>query len=601
MDRPLRLAALAGILTSTLAGATGLVVAAPPPAMAAPGAAAGFTSPEQLSYSLVSDSSHRGPATGSSVNLLFAPHGVLWLLATSGGGDLSYQGTWAYGGGELAVSIDSDGFDRHGRFDPDFGLAEVVIPFQVFSGSGGTSTWDQHVADPVLGSFMVAEADAAATTNGLSITSLIDDAASYVAGVSGAALGGGGSSGVTPAAKAETSATTPRPGERTRLQLGHFAGIAAAQARSAALATTGRLVPQRNFDTGITAVDLEPDGYEIAYRGTTVRVLLATELSGAGPAANLTLGPFASDPRTDFVPDSPHNGVDDPPDKRAVFWEPFLEGAQNTWTWHGSTVTATVTPFPDETYRKTEISTLESAGYEVQWLDTDDAGISGLINALSGPTPGVLIIRTHGDTSGDLFTNDSLGSNLGEAVAAQDKLNAELAKEYGMPAAATGLGALNTEEKDLPGNGGAYYLELTPTFWTWLHDKRGASFSHSLVFVGACDTDYTPYLREAIDARAYFAWRVPAVSETDAKMVAYTVAMLAKPTVTAEEIYYNLLRVDATSAIAFKQDNILNGAFSDQMLANRTSTAKGRPYTRPPPCSTSSTVGATMAGRWCLT
>ena len=65
-------------------------------------------------------------------------------------------------------------------------------------------------------------------------------------------------------------------------------------------------------------------------------------------------------------------------------------------------------------------------------MDGDDAGISGLITALSGPTPGVLIIRTHGDTSGDLFTDDSLGPNLGEAVAAQDKLNAKLGAEYGM-------------------------------------------------------------------------------------------------------------------------------------------------------------------------
>ena len=576
MKRPLSLAVFAGILTSTLSGTAGLVVAAPAPAMAAPSITGGFTSPEQLTYSLVSDSSHKGPATASSINLLFAPDSVLWLLATSSGGDLSYQGTWSYAGGKLTVRIDSGGFDRRGTFDPDFGLAEVVIPFQVFSGPPGTSTWDQHAADPVIGSYMVAEAAAAATANGLSITSIIDDAASYVAGVSGATLGSGESTGVTPAAKAATSAITSRPVDRPRLQLGHFAGAAAAPGRSlgAALARTGRLAPQRNFDTGITKVDLEPDGYEIVYRGTTVRVLLATELSGAGPAENLTLGPFASDPRTDFVPDSPHNSLDDPPNKRAVFWEPFALGAQNTWTWHGSTVTATVTPFPDEPYRKTEISTLESAGYEVQWLDGGDAGISGLITALSGPTPGVLIIRTHGDTGGDLFTDDSLGSNLGEAVAAQNKLNAELATEYGMPAAATDVGALDTEENDLPGNGGAYYLELTPTFWMWLHDKRGASFSHSLVFVGACNTDYTPYLREAIDARAYFAWRVPAVSETDAKMVDYTIAMLAKPTVTAEEVYYNLLRVDATSAVAFKQDNILAGAFSDQMLANRTSTAK---------------------------
>ncbi len=236
------------------------MVAAPAPAMAAPSITGGFTSPEQLTYSLVSDSSHKGPATASSINLLFAPDSVLWLLATSSGGDLSYQGTWSYAGGKLTVRIDSGGFDRRGTFDPDFGLAEVVIPFQVFSGPPGTSTWDQHAADPVIGSYMVAEADAAATANGLSITSIIDDAASYVAGVSGATLGSGESTGVTPAAKAATSAITSRPVDRPRLQLGHFAGAAAAPGRSlgAALARTGRLAPQRNFDTGITKVDLSP-------------------------------------------------------------------------------------------------------------------------------------------------------------------------------------------------------------------------------------------------------------------------------------------------------------------------------------------------------
>jgi len=36
-------------------------------------------------------------------------------------------------------------------------LAEVVIPFQCFSGPPGTSTWDQHAADPVIGPrYMVA-------------------------------------------------------------------------------------------------------------------------------------------------------------------------------------------------------------------------------------------------------------------------------------------------------------------------------------------------------------------------------------------------------------------------------------------------------------
>jgi len=46
----------------------------------------GFTSPEQVTYSLVTESNGQTPSKGTSVTVIFASKGVAWLLATSSGG-----------------------------------------------------------------------------------------------------------------------------------------------------------------------------------------------------------------------------------------------------------------------------------------------------------------------------------------------------------------------------------------------------------------------------------------------------------------------------------------------------------------------------------
>ena len=79
--------------------------------------------------------------------MIFASKGVAWLLATSSGGDLSYQGTWSYRSNKLSLAFDTFGFDRKGTFNAELRSDEITIPFQVFTSKPGTSTWEQAEVD----------------------------------------------------------------------------------------------------------------------------------------------------------------------------------------------------------------------------------------------------------------------------------------------------------------------------------------------------------------------------------------------------------------------------------------------------------------------
>ena len=532
----------------------------------------GFTSPEQVSYSLVTESNGQTPSKGTSVTVIFASKGVAWLLATSSGGDLSYQGTWSYHSNKLSLAFDTYGFDRKGTFNAELGSDEITVPFQVFAPKPGTSTWEQAEVDPELTAFSVAVADASATSNGEPMATLVQDAADYVGAVTGAPVEGGASGGASTVGALR--ALPEGPAEPPALHLARFASAgretAAAQRLIAAL-VDGRLKPDtQNELGGVMHVDINSEGFDVAYKGATVNVLMATEAASDGPVESLTAGPFAADPRTNHVEQSPNNGVDDPKDKTAVLFEPFLFGDQQSWSWKGSKVFATVSGFADVNYYKSEMSALQADGYKVKLLQGDSGSIVDLIQALSGASPGLLVVRTHGTSDGDLVTSDYLGHTADEAFANQQSLNEQLEKDYGMPATATAVGALDIEET-LPGakdENGGYYLLITPDFWSWLRDSRGADFSHSLVFVGACLSDATPYLRNAILARAYFAWKVSAINETDAAITDYLITRLVKPTVTAEEVYYNLLRIDSTGQYAFKDDLVLNHHLVSQADSN---------------------------------
>jgi len=113
-----------------------------------------------------------------------------------------------------------------------------------------------------------------------------------------------------------------------------------------------------------------------------------------------------------------------------------------------------------------------------------------------------------------------------------------------------------------------YFLSVTPAFWEWLASV-GAKLDRSLVYIAACLTDETPDLRFAIAARAYFAFSVQAEVEVAAAVFNYMIAALARPTWTAEEVYYNILRVVATGEMIYQEDTLLNGRLSPEASAQR--------------------------------
>jgi len=104
-------------------------------------------------------------------------------------------------------------------------------------------------------------------------------------------------------------------------------------------------------------------------------------------------------------------------------------------------------------------------------------------------------------------------------------------------------------------------VTIKPPFWRYLQTlvARPVSFKESFFFTAACHTDDTEHLRNAIRARAYFAWKVSVSPQLNGAVCHFLIETLARFTRSAEEAYYNLVRVVNTREIICKEDRILSG------------------------------------------
>jgi hypothetical protein len=551
-------------------------------------------SPTQVAYSLTRDSDGQVPAKGDSVTLMFAGQGVAWFLATSSGGDLSYQGTWTYGGGKISLSFTANGFTRKGTFPADLGASSIVIPFQAFSAKPGTSTWAETATDPAGGAEAVVLAAAEASANGLTTDQIVTTAAQYVSSMTGAPISAGpgfssisGGSSTSSSSDAALYTTTPR-----------LSSVGAFRSRHSlapeAPGGTARLAPlARSADSfwnsdgvGVTGVIELSDAILLQLTNTrTVTVILVPNTVG-GSGAALKQGPFASDPRTDLVPQAPGIATDDPPVKKAFFWEPFNAMIIRTWTSSdGTHLSATTTGLSQFYHFDQEQTMLEDDGYQVLRATDGGATVAKLIQDLSGSTPGLIFLNSHGGSNGILLSGDDLGTALGPAWLAFYALQKKLSDTYGMPPKDISLGAAPVEAAPSCGGGGCpasaapeqvvYDAAINPAFWSWLRTKHGADFSHSLVFVSACETDQAEALRNAFEARAYFAFMWTTTAELAGAVEFYLITEITRPTVTAEEAYYNMLRIDTSGLEAYSFDSILNGVFSAQQKNNPAGVSAG--------------------------
>jgi hypothetical protein len=491
-----------------------------------------------ISLSLVSDSSGMTPASGDAVEILFEPPNTVHLLALDANdpaNSLSFQGTYTMTATNLTVSFTASGFVRSGSVAFDATKATLTLPFQVFSSDKGTSAWNRNVALISQNAQDLFSSLSAASPLNLSLeqrsSRVFDWVTHYVA---------------------------------------VHADVAAQALRQNTLAPHIALGLPWFIAPYITGCYLSSDGTEFVcdYSDGSQSSTIVYQWEPLG-ATTLTVSPLASDPRI-ALSVTPATDDANPPNKTALFIAPF--DAMKYYAHYplasGGTAEGTVYGFHQDDNLSGAQSVLEDAGYKVQNLLNEDATVPAIVNALTGPTPGYIYYSTHGGSNGFVGTGQFLGYGFDDAYQALQGVFATLRNTNHLGdlldyEVTTGdipktLGYMCVTASVGTTKGDACYVALTPYFWKWLHESRGVDFRNSLFMMGACLTDHNPDLRSWIGARAYFDYTITIPGPFSGAVFQYFGKTLARHTHSAEESYYNVLRVVNSGQMVYPEDELFN-------------------------------------------
>jgi hypothetical protein len=518
----------------------------------------------RITYSLVRDSGGEGPQKGAEIILLFSANGEAYLYLADPTEALGELGTYSYQAGKLKLRIVTSDFKINATFALSLTQTEVKMPFQIFSPKPGSSLWQQEplaIDEGIYGVF-----DAAMNAAGLNLTT--EEAAAQAYAYAQAWVGAG---------SAAHSQQVPSASSMSQVH-NTLAG-----ARSPSVRLSGRHLQAADSppSLGITGVVSLGDDIEILYKdGPPLLVeLYAMPNLGAGNVP-LVDSPLASDPRVHLDPTVHPDGQFDPSHKTAVIFDPFTKMPWEPFTHHALTEIAAIYHVE---------ATLTEKGYTISELLNQNATIEGLADALvkgSGVGrprtngAGILVMSTHGDEAGNLETADTVkvfDPDQGTVDAAYLQEEVVLAKQglkslalydnnHGFPTTFVLMDS-QCSLVPLPERGGfytlhencSYHLGLTPTFWKWLRNAEKVSFSDSLVYISACETDHSSLLRNAIDAKAYFAYYLSIDAALATAVMEYLIDDLARPTHSPEEAFYNMIRVSNTRQMIYKEDHLLDG------------------------------------------
>ncbi len=488
-----------------------------------------------LAYTHVQDSDGGAPNAGVEVTLLFEPNGVTQLYVAGETDAIAYKGTYGYSGGKLSLKFSDADFKPDVSVALDTAQGTVTLPFKVFSEGAGTSSWQrkrvlpQHTFSAIFKAALINE--------NLTVDAALDRVVAY--------------------ANAVIRATTARKG---------------------VMAKTAADGPV------LTGVQKTPNGVRVQYdNGTWNNVLLYSWPTGQN-GAPLQPGPLASDPRVHLDPEPPKNPTSDPTNKTALFIAPFESLKFYSWL---DLFKAGAGMSPSEGYHYSGSenfefgameNVLEDRDYTVRQLLNDDATVTNMVKELASANgaPGFITINTHGHSDGSLTSSTFLGSaqpaggmalkNFPAYIEERDALVAagygDLLTYGGGTADAPATLAWTAIERDLRPGTYSYFLTITPKFWEWLRTRKGVKFDRSLVYIGCCLTDATPDLRNAIGARAHLAFTIPVRPELAGATFQYLCRSLSRPTHSAEESYYNILRIANTRQMIYAEDQLFNGLTS---------------------------------------
>ena len=469
-------------------------------------------------YALIRESDGNHPASGSQVDLLFAANDKAFVYASNAKEAEADNGTYSYSGGRLSLHVEASDVKISANFALDLSESQVTMPFQIFSEKPGTSLWQQEPLAIDQGMFAVYNA-ATNTAQNFTAAQAGDEAYAYAQAWLAAEDSGGTS------AHAKLS-TRMRPAS-SRVPCGNYC---------------------------ITNVVNLGDDIQINYRHAPSVLVDLYSAGISSPSTPLTLSSLASDPRVFLDPSVHPDSQFNPPVKTAVLISPVAE--------------------IEDPAALTDISLiLKSRHYAVKELLSSDASILAIVTLLKHD-PGFVLFSTHGNTAGQLQTGQALSVDgffsAGQNSVAEKELATELSAE--------GLKSLTTYKFD---GTPAYYVGepncslkvtytpsslsckwkvvITPTFWNWLETRDGVSFAHSLVFISVCETDTTSALRDQIRAEAYFAFTEDVASNFATAVERYLVESLYRPTHSPEEAFYNMLRIERTHQMIYKEDALFQG------------------------------------------
>ena len=505
-------------------------------------------------FRLVSDDGGQTPAANAVVNLLFEPGGVADLyLATDTAID-GRKGSYTYDGKTLKLTFTDSDFHPDESFAIDLSQTMIKLPFRVFSTDAGSSTWEVDSRSLVRNLFLVA--NAALASDAITIEQALDRAVAY-----GNAL--------IPGAKADNAWPTGYPLVESVIR----------------------------YDNAL----------EVCYAGAScIDVQIFPFTTDPTTGSEVVQSPIVAAPDLNEVnlPSVPEPNITDgdPMDKTALFILPFKGSQHVNWqvfrgsatqsvtltSWNADLLDATQKLQGQAPFNYDDIEAKVTAqGFAVTELADGAATLVNIVDAvvpLTAPSngPGVLYIDTHGSRRGELTTADAAPVAETDWQEPQkwqaefDRFLANVANNVGTSvlvkdASRSGYKMFNhllvfADARAAQGSAMSAFdnIAVKPAFWQWLREERGADFSRSLVYIGGCDTDYplptaqpADLLRNAFRARAYFAW-AQEVNTASASVFYYIVQQLYRHTHTAEEAYYNVLRVLRTKQWIFDEDRILD-------------------------------------------
>lgn len=498
-------------------------------------------SPLQNLYYHISDDDGTTPIKDTDVILLFEPDGSALVYVQSTEDQIANKGTWSYQNGQISLQFKAEALYIDSSFPIDLQQDVIEMPFRLFSSEKGSSQWKRFPVILEQAMRIVFRGEVLNSAEKIDADSAIKRTVDY------------------------GNAVIQTWQESLQEQI---RPVFSEQVHGPSSALSG----QQAYDWPNLPKQVRKlkNGIEVEYRdGRKLELLLFSWAPPPPGALALTPKRLVNDPRVHLNAEPSKNTTSDPDNKTVLFISPFNSNRIISWfdgVFNRARESGIVPKALANDFTWDQILTrLKTRGYSSETLLDNSVTVEKVIDTITElKDPGIVIFYTHGTSQGTLCTGEQLTetNDPREANLRFDQVRERLIRAgHRRLVENDGIGIMSIELglKVVPDS--AWFVTIKPYFWQYLQSlvARPVSFKKSLFFTAACYTDDTNLLRDAIQAKAYFAWKVSVSPDLNGAVCLFLIESLARYTRSAEEAYYNLVRVVNTREIICKEDRILQG------------------------------------------